>query len=102
MILVAIELENYKQYVGSSRIEFPREGIVAITGANGAGKTTLFEAIEWCLYCPRSISQASIPPHEGVGKTVVRLTLEDEQDGKRYTVVRELRGSGTRAEVYAE
>ncbi len=102
MILVAIELENYKQYAGTSRIEFPREGIVAITGANGAGKTTLFEAIEWCLYCPRSISQASIPPHDGIGKTVVRLTLEDEQDGKQYTVVRELRGAGTRAEIYAE
>lgn len=102
MILVAIEIENYKQYAGNSRIEFPREGIVAITGANGAGKTTLFEAIEWCLYCPKSIAQASIPPHEGIGKTVVRLTLEDEHDGKQYTVVRELRSSGTRAEIYAE
>lgn len=102
MILVAIELENYKQYAGTCRIDFPREGTVAITGANGAGKTTLFEAIEWCLYCPRSISQASIPPHDGVGKTVVRLTLEDEQDGKQYTVVRELKGAGTRAEIYAE
>lgn len=102
MILVAIELENYKQYAGTTKIDFPPEGIVAITGANGAGKTTLFEAIEWCLYCPRAIAQGSIPPHDGIGKTVVRLTLEDEQDGKRYTVVRELRGSGTRAEVFDE
>ena len=33
-------------------IDFPEQGMVAITGPNGAGKTTLFEAIEWCLYGP--------------------------------------------------
>lgn len=102
MIIAALEIENYKQYLGSHRIEFPEHGIVAVTGPNGAGKTTLFEAIEWCLYCPRSIPQASVPPHEGVGRTVVRVTLQDLEDGKRYCVQRELRSSGTQAEIYLE
>lgn len=102
MIISAIDIENYKQYAGSHRIEFPEAGVVAITGPNGAGKTTLFEAIEWCLYCPRSIPQAAVPPHEGIGRTVVRITLEDTNDGRRYCVQRELRASGSQAEVYLE
>ena len=41
MILAAVEIENYKQYAGSHCIDFPEQGMVAITGPNGAGKTTL-------------------------------------------------------------
>jgi exonuclease SbcC len=102
MILAAIEIENYKQYAGAHRIEFPEQGMVAITGPNGAGKTTLFEAIEWCLYGPRTIPLASIPPHGGVGKTVVRVVLESPSEGSRFVVQRELRPSGTRAEIYRQ
>ncbi len=75
---------------------------MAITGPNGAGKTTLFEAIEWCLYGPRTIPLATIPPHGGVGSTVVRLTLEDPNDGVRHVVQRVLRNGLTSAEVYRE
>jgi DNA repair protein SbcC/Rad50 len=104
MILAALEIENYKQYAGAHRIEFPEQGMVAVTGPNGAGKTTLFEAIEWCLYGPRTIPLATIPPHGGIGKTTVRVLLEDPQDGRRYVVERELRANGasTQAEVYRE
>jgi len=102
MIVVSLDLENYKQYSGSHRIEFPEHGLIAITGPNGAGKTTLFEAIEWCLYCPRSIPRDSVPPHGGVGRTSVQVTIQDMSDGVRYVVQRELRGSGTQAEVYRE
>ena len=103
MILAAIDIENYKQYVGCHRIEFPEQGMVAITGPNGSGKTTLFEAIEWCLYGPRSIPLATIPPHGGVGRTTVRVTLESPGEGIRYVVERQRRpGGATHAEVYLE
>ena len=102
MILAAIEIENYKQYAGAHTIDFPQQGMVAITGPNGAGKTTLFEAIEWCLYGPRTIPLVTIPPRDGVGATRVRVTLEDPHDGRRYHVQRELRSGLTRAEAYAE
>jgi exonuclease SbcC len=102
MILAAVEIENYKQYAGSHCIEFPEQGMVAITGPNGAGKTTLFEAIEWCLYGPRTIPHATIPPHDGVGMTHVRVTLQDPHDGRRYVVKRTLRNSLSAAEAYAE
>ncbi len=102
MILAAIEIENYKQYAGSHCIDFPEQGMVAITGPNGAGKTTLFEAIEWCLYGPRTIPHATIPPHDGVGMTRVRVTLQDPHDGRRYVVKRTLRNGVSSAEAYSE
>ena len=102
MILAAVEIENYKQYAGSHCIDFPEQGMVAITGPNGAGKTTLFEAIEWCLYGPRTIPHASIPPHDGVGATRVRVTLQDPHDGRRYVVKRTLRNGVSAAEAYAD
>jgi DNA repair protein SbcC/Rad50 len=102
MILAALEIENYKQYAGSHCIDFPEQGMVAITGPNGAGKTTLFEAIEWCLYGPRTIPHASIPPHGGVGSTRVSVTLQDPHDGRRYVVKRTLRNGVSAAEAYSE
>ena len=102
MILAAVEIENYKQYAGSHCIDFPEQGMVAITGPNGAGKTTLFEAIEWCLYGPRTIPHASIPPHGGVGATRVSVTLQDPHDGRRYVVKRTLRNGVSAAEAYSE
>jgi exonuclease SbcC len=104
MILAAVEIENYKQYAGTQRIEFPASGSIAITGPNGAGKTTLFEAIEWCLYGPLSIPRQDVPPRDGAGKTIVRVTLEDPIDGCRYVVQRALRNAAAAAdaEVYRE
>ncbi len=102
MILAAIVLENYKQYAGAHRIEFPEQGIVAITGPNGAGKTTLFEAIEWCLYGPYSIRLGDIPPHGGEGHTRVSITLQDPKDGRRFVVERKLRRGATTAEAFNE
>ncbi|MEZ4564976.1 MAG: SMC family ATPase [Thermomicrobiales bacterium] len=102
MIICSLEIDNYKQYAGRHLIDFPEQGIVSVTGPNGAGKTTLFEAIEWALYNPNSIPLATIPPHEGVGHTTVRVTLEDPADGVRYVVQRELRRRTTQAEIYRE
>jgi exonuclease SbcC len=102
MIICTLEIENYKQYAGHHLIDFPEQGIVSVTGPNGAGKTTLFESIEWTLYNPNSIPLATIPPHDGVGNTTVRVTLEDPVDGVRYVVQRQLRNKATRAEIYRE
>lgn len=102
MILVELEIENYKQYAGHHVIEFPSEGAVGIIGNNGAGKTTLFEAIEWCLYNPREIPNDELPPRGGVGDTKVTLTLEDPRDQVRYVIERIRRRRGVDAEIYRQ
>ncbi len=99
MILVDLEIENYKQFAGAHRITFPAEGAIAVIGHNGAGKTTLFEAIEWALYGPRSIPTADIRPRQGTGGSPsVRVTLQTA-DGKRFQVERKLRGKSNSAEA---
>ncbi len=99
MILVDLEIENYKQFAGSHRITFPPEGAIAVIGHNGAGKTTLFEAIEWALYGPRSIPTADIRPRQGTGGApCVRVTLQTS-DGKRFQVERKLKGKSNTAEA---
>ena len=102
MILAALTIENYKQFQGEHEIVFPSTGIVGILGANGAGKTTLFEAIEWCLYNPRSIENLDIVPRGAAARTRVRVTLEDPDDGARYVVERSLRGKTSSAELFRE
>lgn len=102
MILVELDIENYKQYAGHHRIEFPSEGAVGIIGDNGAGKTTLFEAIEWCLYNPREIPNDELSPRGGVGDTKVTLTLEDPREQIRYVIERIRRRRGVDAEIYRQ
>src|SRR5215207_4727 len=102
MILVELEIDNYKQFAGSHRIELPAEGVVGVIGANGVGKTTLFEAIEWCLYKPTEIRNEEVPPRGGTGATRVKVVLEDPRDGVRYVVERRLRRGVAAAEVYRE
>ncbi len=102
MILLSLELENYRQY-RAERIEFPERGIVGVVGANGVGKTTLFEAIEWALYAPREIPSPEVSPRGVPGKTKVTLRLFDPRDGATWVVERGLSRSGIKqGEVYRE
>jgi len=100
VILAELEIQNYKQYAGEHRFEFPATGIIAIIGPNGGGKTTLFEAIEWCLYNPSTIANDDVPPRAGVGHTRVRVVLEDTRDATRFVVERTLRRKSAQGQIY--
>ena len=77
--------------------------LTAVVGANGSGKTTLFEAIEWCLYGPRTISNADVFPRGRESKPQVQVTLEHPVDGRRYVIERRLTRSKTmQAQVWRE
>jgi exonuclease SbcC len=91
MILTRIQIENYKQYQGSHEIEIPQDAIVGVIGENGSGKTTLFEAIEWCLYSPRSISPTDVRPRGSTGHTTVTVFLETADQAQQYVVQRVLK-----------
>ncbi|MCC6704663.1 MAG: SMC family ATPase, partial [Thermomicrobiales bacterium] len=103
MILVALTIRDYKQFAGEHLFEPDRQGITAVIGPNGAGKTTLFEAIEWCLYGPRSISNADVLPRGLGGMPMVRVTLEEPRTGQRHVIERRLsRSKVMQAEVWDE
>jgi exonuclease SbcC len=103
MILASLTIRDYKQFAGEHTFEPDRQGITAVIGPNGAGKTTLFEAIEWCLYGPRSISNADVLPRGLGGMPLVRITLEEPRTGKRFVVERRLsRSKVMQADVWDE
>ena len=102
MILAELEIEDYKQFHGLHRFIPPAEGIIAVIGHNGAGKTTLFEAIEWCLFQPRSIAAAEVPTRGQSAKPRVKITLHDPETDIRYVVQRALRRGVASAFIYRE
>lgn len=51
--LYSIEISNYRQYYGKTKINLSldeKKTFTIIQGSMGAGKTSLFNAISWCLY----------------------------------------------------
>ncbi len=102
MILVDLEIEDYKQFRGVRRFSPAPDGIVAIIGANGAGKTTLFEALEWCLYQPREIPLAEVQTRGQASRPRVTVTLERPDTGERWVVERRLRSGSVQASVFRE
>ncbi|BCW95855.1 MAG: hypothetical protein KatS3mg018_1337 [Fimbriimonadales bacterium] len=88
MRLLALELENFRQYA-HAQIAF-ESGVTAIVGANGAGKTTLLEAILWALYGARAAREGAETLRFlwSQGGAKVRVQLEFELGNRSYRVRR--------------
>jgi exonuclease SbcC len=100
MILLELEIEDYKQFRGKHHFTPSTSGVVGIIGHNGAGKTTLFEAIEWCLYQPSDIKNADVPPRDAQDRRPrVRIRFARTDGGATWEIERSLRKSGAFAEV---
>ena len=100
MILLELEIEDYKQFRGKHLFAPTSNGVVGIIGANGAGKTTLFEAIEWCLYQPREIKNDEIPPRDAQERRPrVRIRFTDPHTGATWEIERTLKKTGASAEI---
>lgn len=52
MKIFKVEIENYRQYIGKTCLEFSTtdKNITIIQGDNGGGKSNLMNAIVWCLF----------------------------------------------------
>lgn len=53
MLIKKLELENFRQYIGTQTIEFsddPLKNVTLILGKNTSGKTTIIQAFRWVLY----------------------------------------------------
>jgi DNA sulfur modification protein DndD len=56
MYISSIEVNNFRRYLGTSRLTLspqPGRNIAVISGANGYGKTSILLAVLWCLYGAR-------------------------------------------------
>jgi len=100
MIILELEIRDFKQFRGRHLFSPTESGVVGIIGPNGAGKTTLFEAIEWCLYAPRNIHSDEIPPRGSTdSQPHVRLRLGSTLSGDIFEITRTVKRSSVDAEV---
>lgn len=112
MKLIELEMNNFRQYMGSQTIEFATtdKNVTIIFGENGKGKTGIFRALMFCLYGSTHIQQDN--QNEPVHLVSMRL-LDDssrpvttsvriifENRGQKYEMTRSIRGvkRGSRVE----
>ncbi len=95
MIFKKIRLTNFRQFKGTTEIEFStnsEHNVTIILGDNGAGKTTFLQAFNWCLYGQLKLEN----PSDLINKDVIReievgdkatceVCLELEHLNKVYT-----------------
>jgi len=100
VILTALQLDNFRQFYGSQRLELatsPERNVILVYGANGAGKTALLNAFTWALYgCtspgfeqPDHLVNERAWVEAAVGNEVTaQVALEFDDEGRKYTVTR--------------
>jgi DNA sulfur modification protein DndD len=98
--LLSIEIQNFRQFNGTHRMNLDTRGasnVIVIHGENGAGKTTLLNAFKWCFYGQTDFDSRSdnllneraiFEAHAG-DRLTMSVTVEFENDGLRYTAQRE-------------
>ena len=96
--IISIELENYRQYYGTHKINFSsrEEGFTIIAGKNGEGKSNLLNAISWCLYHeePHGKKTTQGQKHENMSLPVINsryITELDEGKTARTSVKIQIR-----------
>lgn len=117
MLIKKLELENFRQYIGSQTIEFSTDkekNVTVLIGVNTSGKTTLVRAFEWVLYGTnefddKNLLNKNIAENMQVGETKAvkgALTIEhDSGAGEPITYVIERKqiytctGTSVRANV---
>ena len=53
MLIKTLRMENFRQFRGTTKVDFscdPEKNVTIILGDNTFGKTTLLQAFNWCFY----------------------------------------------------
>lgn len=102
MKLLALTLDNFRQFRGRQRIEFSTDeqrNTTLIYGPNGGGKTTILNSFVWVLYGtftedfeqPERLIHGDSWAAASIGsKLAAAAELRFEHDGKRYELIREV------------
>ena len=97
MIIQSIEMNNFRQFVGTQKIEFSMDkekNVTVLIGVNTSGKTTIIRAFEWCLYGKNGFEDQILPNSDvrsnmHVGDTqATSVSVTFIHDDKQYILKR--------------
>ncbi len=60
MLIKSLRMENFRQFKGTTEVDFscdPEKNVTIILGDNTVGKTTLLQAFNWCFYGKATFNQ---------------------------------------------
>ena len=86
MVPKRLELSNFLAYQAPKPISFEGIDLACISGDNGVGKSSLLDAITWALWGKARARREDDLIHQG--QREMQVSLDFEQDGIRYRVVR--------------
>ncbi len=86
MIPKRLELSNFLAYRAPKPISFDGIDLACISGNNGVGKSSLLDAITWALWGKARARREDDLIHQS--QREMRVSLDFEQDGIRYRVLR--------------
>jgi len=90
-----LELSNFLAYRAPEPISFDGIDLACISGNNGVGKSSLLDAITWALWGKARARREDDLIHQG--QREMRVSLDFEQDGLRYRVLRRRARAGRSA-----
>ena len=86
MLPTRLEIHNFLAYRAPEPIVFAGIGLACLTGRNGVGKSSLLDAITWALWGRARTRREEELIH--LGQNEMRVSIDFEQEGIRYRVVR--------------
>ena len=92
MIPTRLELHNFLAYRAPEPIAFDGIELACLTGQNGVGKSSLLDAITWALWGKARAKREDDLIH--LGQSEMQVSIDFEQEGVRYRVVRKRARSG--------
>lgn len=101
MRLDQIILHNFRQYLGTQKINFSKDkdrNITVLHGETGSGKTALLNAFSWCLFGKTDLPNSNDIINEraqlnihGNDEVEAYVEMQFDNDGRRYSVVRSIK-----------
>jgi len=97
MIIKSIELNNFRQFKGSHKIEFSTDSnknVTVFIGNITSGKTTILNAFKWCLYGETNfdtkelLNMGTLSELSPFDDAYVKVELILAHEGKEYTITR--------------
>ena len=92
MLPIRLELHNFLAYRAPDPIVFTGIELACLTGQNGVGKSSILDAITWSLWGRARAKRDEELIH--LGQNDMRVSIDFEQDGLRYRVIRRRARSG--------